>query len=249
MGIVPVDYRTPYDVREVIARIVDGSEYLDFKPGFGAATVCGHASVEGRPVGLLGNNGPIDADGAAKAGQFIQLCRQAGLPLVFLQNTTGYLVGRAAETAGIVKHGSKMIQAVTNADVPKITLQIGGSFGAGHYGMCGRSFGPRFLFSWPNARVAVMGGEQAAKVMTIVAQDSAAARGLVADEEKLAAQSAQIVSAYDRQSTALYATARLWDDGLIDPRDSRAVLSFCLETAREAEARVLRSNTFGVARF
>jgi geranyl-CoA carboxylase beta subunit len=249
LGIVPVDYRKPYDVREVIARLVDGSEYLDFKPGYGAATVCGHASVKGRAVGLLGNNGPIDADGAAKAGQFIQLCCQAGLPLVFLQNTTGYLVGRAAEAAGIVKHGSKMIQAVTNASVPKITLQIGGSFGAGHYGMCGRSFGPRFLFSWPNARVAVMGGEQAAKVMAIVAQDAAAARGGVADEEKLAAQSAKIVGAYDKQSTALYATARLWDDGLIDPRDSRAVLSFCLATSAEAEARALRPNTFGVARF
>jgi geranyl-CoA carboxylase beta subunit len=236
-------------MREVVARLVDGSEFLDFKPGYGSATVCGHACVEGRPVGLLGNNGPIDADGSAKAGQFIQLCAQAGLPLVFLQNTTGYLVGRAAEASGIVKHGSKMIQAVTNAPAPKITLQIGGSFGAGHYGMCGRSFGPRFLFSWPNARVAVMGGEQAAKVMSIVAEDAAAARGIAADQEKLAAQSAKIVAAYDRQSTALYATARLWDDGLIDPRDSRAVLSFCLETSAEAEARALRPNTFGVARF
>ena len=168
---------------------------------------------------------------------------------MFLQNTTGYLVGRAAESAGIVKHGSKMIQAVTNASVPKITLQIGGSFGAGHYGMCGRSFGPRFVFSWPSARVAVMGGEQAAKVMAIVAQEAAAARGGAADEDKLAAQSAKIVAAYDRQSTALYATARLWDDGLIDPRDSRAVLAFCLDTSAEAEARALRPNSFGVARF
>jgi geranyl-CoA carboxylase beta subunit len=168
---------------------------------------------------------------------------------VFLQNTTGYLVGVEAETSGIVKHGSKMIQAVTNADVPKFTLQIGGSFGAGHYGMCGRSFGPRFLFSWPNARVAVMGGEQAAKVMSIVAEDSAAARGLPFDAEKMQAQSAKIVAAYDRQSTALFATARLWDDGLIDPRDSRATLSFCLETCVEAEARKLRPNNFGVARF
>ena len=173
LGIVPVDYRKPYDVREVIARLVDGSEFLDFKPGFGAATVCGHAAIEGRPVGLLGNNGPINSAGSSKAGQFIQLCCQAGLPIVFLQNTTGYLVGVAAETSGIVKHGSKMIQAVTNATVPKLTLQIGGSFGAGHYGMCGRAFGPRFLFSWPNARVAVMGGEQAAKVMAIVAEDAA----------------------------------------------------------------------------
>ena len=249
LGVVPTDYRKPYDVREVIARIVDGSDFLDFKPGYGSATVCGHSAIEGHPIGLLGNNGPIDAAGSAKAGQFIQLCCQAGIPLVFLQNTTGYLVGVDAETSGIVKHGSKMIQAVTNADVPKITLQIGGSFGAGHYGMCGRSFGPRFLFSWPNARIAVMGGEQAAKVMSIVAEESAAARGLPFDAEKMKAQAAKIVAGYDRQSTALFGTARLWDDGLIDPRDSRAVLAFCLETCREGEARKTRPNNFGVARF
>ena len=249
LGVVPVDYRQPYDVREVLARLVDGSEFLDFKPSFGEATVCGHASVEGSPVGILGNNGPIDSAGAAKAGQFIQLCRQSGLPLVFLQNTTGYLVGVAAENSGIVKHGSKMIQAMTNADVPKLTLQIGASFGAGHYGMCGRAFGPRFIFSWPNARVAVMGGEQAAKVMAIVAEDAARARGATVDAEKLAAQSARIVSSYDKQSTALYATARLWDDGLIDPRDSRATLGFCLETCAESDAKTPRRSAFAVARF
>ena len=249
LGIVPVDYRKPYDVREVMARIVDGSDFLDFKPGNGPETVCGHAAIEGRPVGLIGNNGPIDSAGASKAGQFIQLCCQAGLPIVFLQNTTGYLVGVAAETAGIIKHGSKMIQAVTNATVPKLTLQIGGSFGAGHYGMCGRSFGPRFVFSWPNARVAVMGGEQAAKVMAIVAEDSAAAKGLPFDEAKTKAMGAMIVKGYAKQSTALFATARLWDDGLIDPRDSRATLAFCLETCTESDARALRPNTFGVARF
>jgi geranyl-CoA carboxylase beta subunit len=249
LGIVPVDYRKPYDVREVIARLVDGSEFLDFKPAFGAETVCGHASIEGASIGLIGNNGPIDSAGANKAAQFIQLCCQTGLPIVFLQNTTGYLVGVAAESSGIVKHGSKMIQAVTNANVPKLTLQIGGSFGAGHYGMCGRSFGPRFLFSWPNARVAVMGGEQAAKVMAIVAEESAAARGLPFDAEKTKTQGAKIVATYDKQSTALFATARLWDDGLIDPRDSRAILAFALETCAEADARKLRPNTFGVARF
>jgi len=249
LGVVPIDYRKPYDVREVIARLVDASDFLDFKPSYGGATVCGHAAVEGRPVGFIGNNGPIDAAGSAKAGQFIQLCCQAGLPIVFLQNTTGYLVGVEAETSGIVKHGSKMIQAVTNADVPKITLQIGGSFGAGHYGMCGRAFGPRFLFSWPNARIAVMGGEQAAKVMTIVAEESAAGRGLPFDAEKMKAQAARIVAGYDKQSTALFGTARLWDDGLIDPRDSRAVLSFALETCHEAEERKTRPNSFGVARF
>ncbi len=249
LGVVPVDYRKPYDVREVIARIVDGSEFLDFKPGYGAETVCGHAAIEGHRVGLIGNNGPIDSAGASKAGQFIQLCGQAGLPIVFLQNTTGYLVGVAAESSGIVKHGSKMIQAVTNATVPKLTLQIGGSFGAGHYGMCGRSFGPRFVFSWPNARIAVMGGEQAAKVMTIVAGEAAAARGVAFDADAMLAQGAKIVAGYDRQSTALFATARLWDDGLIDPRQSRATLAFCLDACAESDARNLRPNAFGVARF
>ncbi|RBP02878.1 geranyl-CoA carboxylase beta subunit [Roseiarcus fermentans] len=249
LGVVPVDYRKPYDVREVIARVVDGSEFLDFKPGHGPATVCGHAAIEGRGIGLVGNNGPIDSAGAGKAAQFIQLCCQAGLPIVFLQNTTGYLVGVEAESSGIVKHGSKMIQAVTNASVPKLTLQIGGSFGAGHYGMCGRSFGPRFVFSWPNARVAVMGGEQAARVMAIVAEDSANARGQPFDEAKTKAMGAMIVAGYDKQSTALFATARLWDDGLIDPRDSRSVLSFCLDTCAESDARALRPNAFGVARF
>jgi geranyl-CoA carboxylase beta subunit len=249
LGVVPIDYRKPYDVREVIARVVDGSEFFDFKPAYGAATVCGHAAIEGRPVGLLGNNGPIDSAGSSKAGHFIQLCRQAGLPIVFLQNTTGYLVGVEAEASGIVKHGSKMIQAVTNADVPKLTLQIGGSFGAGHYGMCGRAFGRRFLFSWPNACVAVMGGEQAAKVMAIVAEGAAEARGLAFGREKAKAQGAKIVASYDRQSTAFYATARLWDDGVIDPRDSRATLVFCLDVCAEGEDRVLRQSVFAVPRF
>ena len=223
-------------MREVIARLVDGSEVLDFKPSYGAETVCCHAAIDGRAIGVIGNNGPIDSAGSSKAGQFIQLCCQADLPILFLQNTTGYLVGVEAESSGIVKHGSKMIQAVTNADAPKLTLQIGGSFGAGHYGMCGRAFGPRFLFSWPNARVAVMGGEQAAKVMAIVAEEAANARGLPFDAEKAKAQGAKIVASYDRQSTALFATARLWDDGLIDPRDSRATLAFCLATCAEAES-------------
>jgi geranyl-CoA carboxylase beta subunit len=249
LGVVPVDYRKPYDVREVIARLVDGSDFLDFKPGYGAETVCGHAAIEGHAIGLLGNNGPIDSAGSSKAGQFIQLCCQAGLPIVFLQNTTGYLVGVEAETSGIVKHGSKMIQAVANADAPKLTLQIGASFGAGHYGMCGRAFSPRFVFSWPNARVAVMGGEQAAKVMAIVAEEAALARGIKFDADKAEAQGARIVDRYAKESTALFATARLWDDGLIDPRASRATLAFCLDVCAEAEARTLRPNSFGVARF
>jgi geranyl-CoA carboxylase beta subunit len=248
LGLVPVDYRKPYDVREVIARIVDDSDFLDFKPQYGSHTVCGHARILGKAVGILGNNGPIDSDGATKAAQFIQLCCQSGIPLLFFQNTTGFMVGVEAERSGIVKHGSKMIQAVTNATVPKITIQIGGSFGAGAYAMCGRSFGPRFIFSWPNNRISVMGGEQAARVLTIVAEDSAKARGREPDYTALASMSKGLVEQYDRESTALFATARLWDDGLIDPRDTRQVLGFCLDTCSEGDRRALRPNTFGIAR-
>jgi geranyl-CoA carboxylase beta subunit len=248
LGVVPVDYRTPYDVREVIARIVDDSRFLEFKPGYGAMTVTGHAAIEGRQVSILGNNGPIDAEGSVKAAQFIQLSCQSNRPLIFLQNTTGYLVGVEAERAGIVKHGAKMIQAVTNASVPKITLQIGASFGAGHYGMCGRSFEPHFLFSWPNNRISVMGGEQAAKVMTIVGEEGARAKGHEPDHEKLAAFAKRISDSYARESTALFATARMWDDGLIDPRDTRRVLAFCLETVTEGRRRTVYPNSFGIAR-
>jgi geranyl-CoA carboxylase beta subunit len=184
-GVVPVDARQPYDVREVIARIVDDSDFLEFKAGYGPETVCGHARIEGRPVGLLGNNGPIFPQGSVKAAQFIQLCEQAGLPLVFLMNTTGYMVGREAEQAGAVKHGSKMIQAVANATVPRITLVLGGAYGAGNYGMCGRGYDPDFIFSWPTAKVAVMGGEQAAMVMKIITRARFARDGLELDEEVL----------------------------------------------------------------
>ncbi len=251
-GVVPVDYRKPYDVREVIARLVDGSEYLDFKPGYGPATVCGWADIAGVTVGLIGNNGPIDPDGAAKAGQFIQLCSQAGSPLVFLQNTTGFLVGTAVERAGVVKHGSKMIQAVSNAPVPKITLMIGASFGAGNYAMCGRGFHPRFLFGWPNYRTAVMGGEQAATVLSIVARQKAARAGVEIDaniEAMIKEQENKLSAQINGESTALYATARLWDDGLIDPRDSRDVLALALAVATEGDARTPNTNTFGVGRF
>ena len=199
-------------------------------------------------MGIITNNGPIDPDGAAKAAQFIQLCCQSDLPVLFLQNTTGFIVGKDAERRGIVKHGSKMIQAVTNMTVPKITLHIGASFGAGNYGMCGRAFGPRFVFAWPNNRISVMGGEQAAKTMRIVAEEGAARKGVPLDEKGLDDMSKMVVDQYDAESTALYATARLWDDGLIDPRHSRQVLSFCLDTIRDADARELRPNVFGVAR-
>lgn len=248
LSVVPLDYRKPYDVREVVARIADASEWLDFKPDYGPHTVCGHAAIEGHTVGIIGNNGPIDTSGAVKAAQFIQLCDQSGIPLVFLQNTTGYIVGTEAERGGIVKHGSKMIQAVTNAAVPKLTLHIGASFGAGNYGMCGRAFDPRFIFAWPNNRIAVMGGEQAAKVMTIIAEDGARRAGREPDTKALSAAAKQIVDTYDAESTALFATARLWDDGIIDPRDTRRVLGLCLDVCKEASQRQLRPNSFGVAR-
>jgi geranyl-CoA carboxylase beta subunit len=249
MGVVPADDRTPYDVREVIARVVDDSDFLEFKATLAADTVCGHARIDGRAVGLLGNNGPIQPNGSSKAAQFIQLCDQSGTPLVFLQNTTGYMVGSEAERAGAIKHGSKMIQAVANARVPKFTLVLGGSFGAGNYGMCGRGFDPRFIFSWPSARTAVMGGAQAAQVMEIVAAAKLARAGAPANPEALRAMSEQLKSRIDRESHVLFGTARLWDDGVIDPRDTRRVLALCLALAADADARTPRTNTFGIARF
>jgi geranyl-CoA carboxylase beta subunit len=247
-GAVPVDYRKPYDVREVIARLVDDSDYLDFKTAYGPHTVCGQAEIEGHAIGLIGNNGPIDADGASKAAQFIQLCCQANMPIVYLQNTTGYMVGREAEQAGIIKHGSKMIQAVANATVPQLTVHIGASFGAGNYGMCGRAYDPRFIFAWPSNRIAVMGGEQAAKVMAIVTEEKLKREGKPVDTAKLAGMEQAIIKRVDAESTALYATARLWDDGLIDPRDTRKVLGFCLSICREAALRALKPISFGVGR-
>lgn len=247
-GIVPVDYKKPYDVREVIARLVDASDFTDFKPAYGSHTVCGQAAIEGEAVGLIGNNGPIDTEGAVKAAQFIQLCDQADMPIVFLQNTTGYMVGKDAERGGIVKHGSKMIQAVTNARVPKLTLHIGASFGAGNYGMCGRAYDPRFIFAWPNNRIAVMGPEQAAGVLGIVAEEKFRRAGAEPDMAALEKMKASVVKKMEAESTALFATARLWDDGLIDPRDSRRVLSLCLSVCREADARETKANAFGIAR-
>ena len=248
LGVVPHDEREPYDVREVVARIVDDSDFLEFKSRYGAETVCGHARVDGRLVGVLGNNGPIQPAGSTKAAQFIQLCDQSATPLVFLQNTTGYMVGSAAERAGAIKHGSKMIQAVANARVAKFTFVLGGSYGAGNYGMCGRGFDPRFIFAWPSARTAVMGGAQAARVMEIVQRAKLARSGAQADEDALGAMSGALRKRLDDESAALFGTARLWDDGIIDPRDTRRVLALCLALAREADARVLRPNTFGVAR-
>ena len=248
LGVVPADARQPYDVREVIARIVDDSAFLDFKDDWDSATVCGWAQVEGQAIGIIGNNGPITARGAAKAAQFIQLCDQSFRPLLFLHNTTGFLVGTDAEQNGIIKHGSKMIQAVANARVPKISILIGGSYGAGNYAMCGRGLDPRFIFAWPNSRVAVMGGQQAGMVLRIVAEAKQRANGIEPDEKVLEMLQQTTAMKLDSQSTALYGTARLWDDGIIDPRDTRRVLAMVLDICDQAARRPLNGNTFGVAR-
>jgi geranyl-CoA carboxylase beta subunit len=248
MGIVPADEREPYDVREVIARLVDGSDFLEFKASYAPEMMCGHARVQGHLVGILGNNGPIQPTGSTKAAQFIQLCDQSDTPLVFLQNTTGYMVGSAAERGGAIKHGSKMIQAVANARVPKFTFVLGGSYGAGNYGMCGRGFDPRFIFAWPSARTAVMGGAQAAKVMDIINRAKIERMGMEANDEALKAMSDGLRLRLDKESAALFGTARLWDDGIIDPRDTRRILGLCLCLAAEAEQRKLKPNTFGIAR-
>ena len=247
-GIVPVDYRKPYEVREVVARIVDGSEFLDFKPRFGVTTVCLQAEVMGRGCGIIGNNGPIDPDGAAKATQFLQLCDQAGVPMVFLQNTTGYIVGRDYERAGMIKHGSKMIQSVTNIEVPRLTFMTGASFGAGNYGMCGRGYDPDFLYTWPNATTGVMGGDQAAKTMTMVAEGVARSKGQDVDEKQMRKQEEMLVRHFDGQSSAFYTSGHLQDDGMIDPRETRRTLGFLLATVDEARRRTVRPNSFGVAR-
>ncbi|MCR9164734.1 MAG: acyl-CoA carboxylase subunit beta [Nannocystaceae bacterium] len=248
-GAVPVDYGEPYDVREIIARVVDGSDFLDFGRDYGPQTVCGHARIEGHACGIIGNNGPIFADGATKAGHFIQACCQSGTPIIYLQNTTGFMVGTQAEQAGIVKHGAKMIQAVANATVPQITMLVGGAFGAGNYGMCGRAFDPRFIFAWPNARISVMGGAQAAKVMEIITVAKFARQGVEIPPENLEKMTGAIADKLDSESGALFASARIWDDGIIDPRDTRRVLGMSLATCREAATRTVNPNTFGVARF
>ena len=247
-GVVPVDYRKSYDVREVVARVVDGSDFIDFKPRYGVSTVCIQAEVFGRPCGLIGNNGPIDPNGATKAAQFFQLCDQSNLPIIFLNNTTGYMVGTEYEHAGMIKHGSKMIQAVSNVKVPKISLYIGASFGAGNYGMCGYAYEPDFLFTWPNAITGVMGGEQAALTMEHVMINSARRRGKEIDTAALKVQKEAIIEHFDRQSDAFYTSGRLLDHGMIDPRDTRKVLGFALQTCWESRNRTLRPNSFGIAR-
>jgi 3-methylcrotonyl-CoA carboxylase beta subunit len=233
-GVVPADGRKPFDVREVIARVVDGSRFDEFKARYGTTLVCGFARLHGYPIGILGNNGILFGESAQKGAHFIELCTQRGIPLVFLQNITGFMVGRKAENAGIAKEGAKLVHAVATARVPKLTVIIGGSFGAGNYGMCGRAYSPRFLWSWPNARISVMGGEQAASVLATVKRDQLAAAGRPWSTEEEAAFKAPLREQYERQGHPYYASSRLWDDGVIDPADTRRVLALGLSAALNA---------------
>jgi geranyl-CoA carboxylase beta subunit len=248
LGIMPMDHKRPVDMKQVIARILDGSDFLQFGANYGPATVCGHGRIGGHAVGIITNNGPLDPNGANKATHFIQACCQSRTPILYLNNTTGYMVGKAYEEAGMIKHGSKMIQAVTNATVPQITIYCGASFGAGNYGMCGRGFHPRFCFSWPNAKTAVMGGEQAAGTMAIVAEAAAARRGKPIEPGKLEAMKSQIIDVFEKQMDVFATSGRLLDDGVIDPRDTRAVLINVLAICREAERRNPQKVQFSVAR-
>ena len=250
-GIVSEDKRIPYDMREIIMRIVDDSRFDEFQPVVDQQTLCGHVHVGGWRMGIITNNGPITPQGAKKASQFLQLCDQSNTPMLFLHNTTGFLVGVEAEQAGQVKHGSKMIQAVANFRPPKISIIVGNSYGAGNYAMCSKSLMPAFVFSWPTARQAVMGGAQAASVLRIVAEDRAALTGQSLSEEQeatLTVQSERIIESMEHNSEAMFCSSRLMDDGLIDPADTRNVVLFALETCLEARHRGTRGNTFGVAR-
>ena len=233
-GLVPTDTRYPFEIRELIGRIVDASEFDEFKPLYGKTLVCGFAHLHGMPVGLVGNNGILFSESALKGAHFIQLCNQRGIPLVFLQNITGFMVGRKYENAGIAKDGAKMVNAVACSSVPKLTVIVGGSFGAGNYAMCGRAYGARFLWMWPNARISVMGGEQAASVLATVKRDGLEARGERWPEDDEAGFRARIHEQYETQGHPYYATARLWDDGLIDPKDTRRVLGLGLAAALNA---------------
>jgi 3-methylcrotonyl-CoA carboxylase beta subunit len=244
-GVIPVDTRKPFDVREIIARIVDASELHEFKPRYGATLVCGFAHIEGMPVGIIANNGILFSESALKGAHFIELCCQRKIPLVFLQNITGFMVGRKYENEGIARNGAKMVTAVATAAVPKFTVIIGGSFGAGNYGMCGRAFGPRFLWMWPNARISVMGGEQAASVLATVKRDGLEAKGGTWSMEEEEAFKAPIRRQYEEQGHPYYASARLWDDGIIDPADTRRVLGLGLSASLNAP---IADTQFGVFR-
>jgi acyl-CoA carboxylase subunit beta len=234
LGIYSPDVRVPFDAREVIARIADGSRFAEFKPLYGSTLVCGWAHLHGFPIGILANNGILFSESANKGAQFIQLCNQTSTPLLFLQNITGFMVGRSYEEEGIIKNGAKMINAVSNSTVPMFTVMIGASYGAGNYAMCGRAYDPRFLFTWPNHRIAVMGGKQLAGVLEIIKRDAAEKKGEKVDEEHLSMAKLMIETQINEESTALFATARVWDDGVLDPRDTRTVLAIALSSAYSA---------------
>ena len=244
-GVIPTDTRKPFDVREIIARIVDGSDFDEFKARFGTTLVCGFARIEGMAVGIIANNGILFSESAQKGAHFIELCCQRKIPLVFLQNITGFMVGRKYENEGIARNGAKMVTAVATAAVPKFTIIIGGSFGAGNYGMCGRAYSPRFLWMWPNARISVMGGEQAASVLATVRRDGIEERGGTWSKEEEEAFRAPIRSQYESQGHPYFATARLWDDGIIDPADTRRVLALGLSATLNAP---IPDTQFGVFR-
>jgi acetyl-CoA carboxylase carboxyltransferase component len=246
IGCASADVRVPFEVREVLARVLDGSRFEEFKPLYGDKLVCGWGSIHGFPVGVLANNGILFSEEAKKGAQFIQLCNRTNTPLLFVQNITGFMVGSAAEQGGIIRNGAKLINAVSNSEVPHLVLMVGASYGAGNYGMSGRAYDPRFIFTWPNHRIAVMGPKQLSGVMDIVARNAAAGRGLPVDEEQLAAQAAMLEGMIEQQSTALYATGRLWDDGIIHPNDSRTVLGIALSATHSAP--VVGSTEYGVWR-
>ena len=241
---IPNDVRKPYDVREVIARLVDGSELDEFKQNYGTTLITGFARIWGYPIGIVANNGILFSESALKGAHFIELCAQRGIPLLFLQNITGFMVGKKYEATGIAKDGAKLVTAVSCAKVPKFTVIIGGSFGAGNYGMCGRAYGPRFLWMWPNARISVMGGQQAASVLATVRRDGIEGRGGAWSAEEEAAFKQPILEQYDRQGHPYYATARLWDDGVIAPEDTRRVLALALSAALNTPVEPTRFGVF-----
>jgi len=243
-GAVPASLRKPYDVRELIARLVDGSEMEEFKQLYGTTLVCGFAHLSGYPVGILANNGILFSESALKGAHFIELCAREGIPLLFLQNITGFMVGTKAEAGGIARDGAKLVTAVACARVPKITLIIGGSYGAGNYAMCGRAYSPRFLFQWPNARISVMGGEQAASVLATVKRSQIEARGGRWPQEEEQAFKSPILEQYERQGHPYYASARLWDDGVIDPLETRRILGLSLAAVRNAPEQETRFGLF-----
>ena len=243
-GVVPTDPRVPYDVREVIARLVDGSRFAEFKAEYGSTLVTGFARIHGHPVGLVANNGILFSESALKGAHFIELCAQRGVPLLFLQNITGFMVGKKYEAGGIAKDGAKMVTAVSCARVPKFTVIIGGSFGAGNYGMCGRAYSPRFLWMWPNARISVMGGQQAAAVLATVKRDGIEAKGGKWSQAEEEAFKQPILEQYDRQGHPYYATARLWDDGVIAPEETRRVLGLAISAALNAPVEATRFGVF-----